>query len=146
MIRWKRKGDNPGIIRLVRAQLVPISPWYDERDKNLDGIIARRIRGGYTFVVSRVRSGAPIAFVHFIVRGELLFIDLLAVDGASQGRGWGTELMRRAESFGRSRGCSRVRLYVDEGNAKGLRFYLRLGYETVRHAAELRAIELAKPL
>jgi ribosomal protein S18 acetylase RimI-like enzyme len=136
----------PGIVRLVRTQLVPLSPWHRPRDRRLYGEIVRRLREGETLVASRSRSGDPFAFLHLIVRDSTLFVDLLAVDPSRQNRHWGTELMRRAEEYGLGKGCELAQLYVDEGNDKAHRFYRRLGYRTVRHVEELRCYQLEKPL
>ncbi|MGG1312661.1 MULTISPECIES: GNAT family N-acetyltransferase [Cohnella] len=146
MIRWKNKRDIPGIVRLVRSQLVPISPWFHPRDKRLYDIVSRRIQSGSTLVASQSRSGSPFAFVHFNIRQDRLFIDLLAVDAAFQGRRWGTELMMQAEAHGLGEGCTVAHLFVDEKNERALRFYRRLGYKVARHVKELHCFELFKPL
>jgi ribosomal protein S18 acetylase RimI-like enzyme len=79
-------------------------------------------------------------------KGPALFIDLLAVDSSVQNKNWGTELMTRAETYGRRKGCTFSQVLVDEGNTRALRFYHRLGYHTVRAIQQLKVIELAKPL
>ncbi|MBO9600203.1 MAG: GNAT family N-acetyltransferase [Cohnella sp.] len=146
MIRWKQQGDARGIVELVRRQLVPLSPWQHPRDGKLRFEVARRLRRGPTFVASRTRQSAPFGFVHFEIRGSVLFVDLLAVDSRHQNRRWGTELMTRAESYGRKKGCTVARLFVDEGNARGLRFYRRLGYQSLAYIEELKAYHMHKSL
>jgi len=146
VIRWKNPRDTPGIVRLVRTQLVPLSPWHHPGDSRLYGEVVRRLREGETLVVSQGRRSQPLAFLHLIVRGTTLFIDLLAVDPAYQNRHWGTALMRRAEEYGLSKGCTGAMLYVDEDNDRAHGFYRRLGYRTVRHIKELRCYQLEKPL
>nr|WP_238357599.1 GNAT family N-acetyltransferase [Cohnella zeiphila] len=136
----------PGIVRLVRTQLVPLSPWHHPRDRRLYGDVVRRLREGATLVVSSSRSSDPFAFLHMIVKDSTLFVDLLAVDPSQQNRHWGTALMRRAEEYGISKGCTNALLFVDEGNDKAHRFYNRLGYRTVQHVGELRCYRLEKPL
>jgi ribosomal protein S18 acetylase RimI-like enzyme len=79
-------------------------------------------------------------------RGTILFIDLLAVESTEQNRHWGSELMTRAETYGRKKGCTLSHLFVDEGNTRAIRFYHRRGYRPVRAIQNLRVIELAKPL
>jgi ribosomal protein S18 acetylase RimI-like enzyme len=146
MIRWKQQGDARGIVELVRKQLVPISPWQHPRDGRLRLEVVRRLRRGPTFVVSRTRRSSPFAFVHIEIRGSVLFVDLLAVDSRHQNRQWGTELMKRAESYGRKKGCTVAYLFVDEGNARGIRFYKRLDYQVLAYIDSLKAYHMHKSL
>lgn len=146
MIRWKQQGDIGGIVELVRKQLVPLSPWQHPRDEKLRFEVARRLRKGPTFVVSRTRQSSPFGFVHIEVRGSVLFVDLLAVDSRHQNRRWGTELMKRAEEYGRKRGCTMSHLFVDEGNERGVRFYERNGYRIATHVEVMKAFHMKKPL
>ncbi|WP_158602263.1 GNAT family N-acetyltransferase [Cohnella endophytica] len=146
MIRWRQPRDDKGIVELVRTQLVPISPWQHPRDSRLHYEIARRMRRGATLVVAETRRSSPFGFLHMEFRGTVLFIDLLAVDSSRQNKHWGTALMRRAEQYGRKKGCTTSRIFVDEGNYRALRFYARLGYTTIRTIDALKVIEVAKPL
>jgi len=73
-----------------------------------------------------------------------MLLDLLAVDRNSQGQGWGTALLRQAESYARSRGYREMKLFVDEANVKARRFYARLGYYEERYVPSLSYIGLAK--
>ncbi len=146
MIRWKRPRDTRSIVRLVRSELVPVSPWHHPRDARLYDEVSRRLRNGATLVASRSGSSEPFGFVHLVVQDQTLFIDLLAVDSAYQNRHWGRDLMRRAEEYGQAHGCRMAMLYVDEGNEKAQRFYLRLGYSPVRHLEALKCYQMEKPL
>jgi len=146
MIRWKQQGDTKGIVELVRKQLVPLSPWQHPSATGLRMEVVRRLRRGPTFVASRTRQSPPFGFVHIEIRGSVLFVDLLAVDVRHQNRSWGTELMRRAESYGRKKGCTVAYLFVDEGNARGIRFYRRLGYESLAYVDALKAYHMHKSL
>jgi ribosomal protein S18 acetylase RimI-like enzyme len=146
LIRWRQQSDDKGIVELVRTQLVPISPWQHPRDWRLHDDITRRLRRGATLVAARSLRSAPFAFLHMEFHGTTLFIDLLAVNSSEQNRHWGSELMTRAEKYGRKKGCTLSHLFVDEGNTRALRFYHRLGYHPVRAIPNLKVIELAKPL
>jgi len=146
MIRWKQQGDERAIVELVRKQLVPISPWQHPRDGRLRIDVLRRLRRGPTFVVANSLKSPPIAFVHIEIRGTVLFVDLLAVDARHQNRQWGTALMKRAEAYGRKRGCTTAYLFVDEGNSRGVRFYRRNGYEVLAHVEALKAYHMHKSL
>lgn len=144
MIRWRQSRDDNGITELVRTQLVPISPWQHPKDSHLNSEISRRMRRGATLVVARTRRSPPLGFLHMEFRNHTLFIDLLAVDSKYQNRHWGTELMLRAEEYGRKKGCAMSRVFVDEDNTRALNFYHRLGYHTLRALEALRVIELVK--
>jgi ribosomal protein S18 acetylase RimI-like enzyme len=146
VIRWMRPRDMRGIVRLVRTQLVPVSPWHHPRDSRLHSEIASRLREGCTLVASNRRSEEPFAFLHLVVQDSVLFIDLLAVDTSKQNRHWGTELMARAEEYGVKKGCRKAMLFVDEENDRAHRFYNRLGYTTIKHVSSLRCYRLEKPL
>nr|WP_245347185.1 GNAT family N-acetyltransferase [Cohnella lubricantis] len=135
-----------GIVRLVRTQLVPLSPWQHPRDGRLYDEIKERLRVGNTLVAVKNRFGEPIGFLHLIVQDSSLFIDLLAVDPNQQNRHWGTQLMQRAEEFGRAHSCRIAYLYVDEGNYRGQRFYKRIGYETTQYVKELRCYRMEKAI
>lgn len=144
VIRWKQPRDTRSIVRLVRTQLVPVSPWHHSRDGRLYNEVSQRLRHGDTLVASRSRSSEPHGFLHLVIQDETLFIDLLAVDSLYQNRRLGTELMQRAEEHGILNGCRRALLYVDESNDKAHRFYRRLGYVTVRHLEALKCYQLEK--
>lgn len=144
LIRWKRPHDLHGIVRLVRTQLVPLSPWAHPRDGRLRDEIEDRLRAGYTLVAAKSRFSEPFGFLHLVVQDSSLFIDLLAVDPDQQNRHWGTELMKRAEEFGRANGCRTAYLYVDEGNYRGQRFYKRRGYVITQYVKELHCYRMEK--
>ena len=56
----------------------------------------------------------PFGFLHMEFHDKTLFIDLLAVDSRYQNKHWGTELMIRAEQYGRKKGCTMSHVFVDE--------------------------------
>jgi ribosomal protein S18 acetylase RimI-like enzyme len=146
LIRWFRRGDEDAIVRLVKEELVPLTQRPGMRDGRLRREIAERLRRGTTMVASRTAGSEPFAFVHLEVRQSVLFVDLLAVDSAEQNRRWGTRLMAEAERYGLARGCREARLFVDDTNERGIRFYAKLGYAGVRHLPDARCYELVKPL
>jgi ribosomal protein S18 acetylase RimI-like enzyme len=146
LIRWRQLRDDKGIVELVRTQLVPISPWQHPRDSRLHSQITRRIRRGATLVVSQSRRSSPIGFLHMQFRNKTLFIDLLAVDSRHQSKQWGTALMIIAENYGRFKGCNTSHVFVDEDNYRALRFYHRIGYNTLQAIPSLKVVQLAKSL
>jgi ribosomal protein S18 acetylase RimI-like enzyme len=52
-----------------------------------------------------------------------LFVDVLAVDTAYQGRGIGSFVLEQLEHLARVRGCTHIVLEVAENNESALRFY-----------------------
>ncbi|MXP65138.1 GNAT family N-acetyltransferase [Roseomonas sp. M0104] len=57
---------------------------------------------------------------------DWMFIELLAVPEALQGRGLGAELMRRAEAVAVERGCAGI--WLDTFSFQARPFYEKLGY------------------
>jgi len=146
LIRSRQPRDDNGIVELVRTELIPISPWQHPRDSRLHSEITQRIRKGATLVAAQSRRSAPLGFLHMEFHQTVLFIDLLAVNSRYQGRQLGTELMLKAEQFGRKKGCTISHILVDNNNFRALRFYHRLGYHTQRALPALKVLELVKSL
>jgi len=146
LIRWRRIRDDKAIVELVRTQLVPISPWQHPRDGRLHADIVKRLRKGATLVASKTDRSPPLGFLHMEFRHPKLFIDLLAVDSRHQNKKFGTALMQRAEIYGRSQGCVASHVFVDDHNYRALRFYRRLGYDTLSVIPSLKVVELVKSL
>jgi ribosomal protein S18 acetylase RimI-like enzyme len=146
MIRWRRGSDEDAIMQLVRKELVPISRFPGIRSRHLRKDIARRLQRGHTLVAADSLRGKPFGFVHMEIHGPVLFIDLLAVDSAKQNRKWGTYLMKAAEAFGTAIGCTEARLFVDDTNVRGLRFYQKLGYSVIWHISAGSCYDMGKPL
>ncbi|MGM1048513.1 MAG: GNAT family N-acetyltransferase [Bacillota bacterium] len=145
MIRYRKPGqDDAAILQLIESQLVPLS---NLSPKELDTIrkdIPTRLRRGVTLVASPNQEGNVIAFIHFMLHGELLYIDMLAVAPAAQRKRLGISLMKHAEGFALSRGCKRAKVMVDLGNQKGLSFYQKLGYSIVRIITPSQCYEMEK--
>lgn len=145
MIRYRNPQlDDPIILQLIESQLVPLSHL---NPKELDLIrkeIPTRLRRGVTFVATKNREEKALAFVHFMLHGELLYIDMLAVAPSAQRKRLGISLMEQAENFALSRGCKRAKVMVDVGNDKGLSFYQKLGYKIIRMITTSHCYEMEK--
>jgi ribosomal protein S18 acetylase RimI-like enzyme len=148
MIRSRKPMmDDGDIIRLIRQELLPLNPpglrpRYSNRD------MTKRMDRGVTFVwvpdkasVSRV-----CGFVTCIPRDRELFIDMLALDRNTQGRGIGALLLHKAEQLGMARGCSHTRLYVNDRNIRGIRFYQKHGMYTIWHDPTILSYVMEKPI
>ncbi|CAI6078488.1 GNAT family N-acetyltransferase [Cohnella sp. JJ-181] len=144
MLRWLKHGDLRAIVRIVRRELIPLSPHPHPEGRKLRKEMESRLAQGETLVAAE--GGKPCAFLHLIIQQQTLFVDLLAVDGSRQSKGYGTRLMKRAEQHAAARGCLRAMLYVDEGNEAGVRFYRRLGYNVVAYHETLKCYEMFKRL
>lgn len=145
MIRYRSpEHDDPQIFQLIESQLVPLSHLSPKELDKVRREIPVRLRRGVTFVASSGTENRVVGFVHFMMHGELLYIDMLAVAPDAQRKCWGASLMRQAEDFARSRGCKRAKVMVDLGNDKGLSFYLKFGYRMVRIITPSQCYELEK--
>ncbi|CAM2988954.1 GNAT family N-acetyltransferase [Paenibacillus sediminis] len=147
MIRYRRpKQDDPVIIRLIETELVPLSHLPKDELMKIKKDLPKRLSGGVTLVASKQYESGAIGFVHFMLHGDLLYIDLMAVTPAEQGKRHGKMLMAHAENFACSRGCIRAKVMVDAGNEQGHSFYKKMGYYTVRFIPQTQCFELEKML
>lgn len=62
-----------------------------------------------------------------------LYVDILFIDTAFRGRDIGTQLLQKAESWAKKRGCRYAHLVTFSFQARG--FYKKLGYELHGEAA-----------
>ena len=146
MIRNRRRAsDDKTILRLIRDELIPLNPPH-LRPRWSEREITRRLDRGATFVW--VPDGKPYAraagFLTAIVRGDELFVDMLALDRGFQGRGAGGALLQRAENYGVQRGCKVMRLYVNDDNERGIRFYRKHGMTAVWYEASFQSYVMEK--
>ncbi|MFI2856414.1 GNAT family N-acetyltransferase [Paenibacillus sp. JSM ZJ436] len=145
IIRYRHPGlDDPAIVQLIETQLVPLTHLKPKEVEVIRKDMPARLRRGVTFVACRDSGEAPVGFIHFMLHGELMYIDMLAVAPAAQRRRFGAALMEQAEGFARSRGCRLAKVMVDAGNRKGLRFYHKLGYQIIRTHSTSHCYELEK--
>ena len=146
MIRARRPAaDDKEIFRLVRQELIPLNPPH-LRPRWSSREMKRRLDRGTTFVW--VPDGMPYAgaagFLTAVVRGEELFVDMLALGREFQGAGAGGALLRRAERYGVERGCKAMRLYVNDDNERGIRFYRKHGMAPVWYEERFQSYVMEK--
>lgn len=147
MIRYRRpKQDDPVIYRLIENELVPYSHLSNTDLEAVRKDLPLRLSRGVTLVASSSYEEDPCAFIHFMIHGDLLYIDMMAVAPAHQRKRHGKTLLSQAESFAASRGCSRAKVMVDAGNERARLFYQRLGYVTSRFIPLSLCYEMNKPL
>lgn len=147
MIRYRRpKQDDPIILNLIDNELVPYTHMEaSELDKVIKEL-PKRLTRGVTLVVSPYYEADPVAFIHFMIHGELLYIDMMAVKPEEQGKRHGKSLMAHAENFAITRECKRAKVMVDGGNPRAHLFYNQLSYNTIRYNHHSQCYELEKDL
>jgi ribosomal protein S18 acetylase RimI-like enzyme len=147
MIRYRRpKQDDPVIYALIDKELVPQSHLPAAELEKIKRDLPERMKRGVTLVASPQYDADPVAFIHFMIHGELLFIDMIAVDRKHQHKRYGKSLMSQAENFAASRGCTRSKVMVDAGNSRAHLFYSKLGYQTLRFLPPTQCYEMEKSL
>lgn len=146
MIRKRMAQDNATIFRLIEQELVPLSHLSVQEMDQIRKELPRRLNRGITFVACRPDNAQVVGFIHVMLHGELLYIDLIAISSAHQDKRYGKKLLEHAEQYGRIRRCKRAKVMVDEDNIRGIRFYLRHQYHILRFVALSRCYELEKSL
>ncbi len=140
------KLDDGAIMKLIDTQLVPLSHMSEKEIHKIRKEIPLRMNRGMTFVISPEPNKAAVAFIHFLMHGELLYVDMMAVSPKEQRKRYGHTLLDKAENFARSRGCRKSKVMVDEGNTKGTQFYQKNGYQMLRYIMISRCYEMEKRL
>lgn len=146
MIRKRITQDNTVIFRLIEQELVPLSHLSAQEMEQIRKELPRRLNRGVTFVACSPDHAQVVGFIHVMLHGELLYIDLIAISSAHQGKHYGKKLLEYAEHYGRVRRCRRAKVMVDEDNIRGIHFYLRHQYHMLRYVALSRCHELEKLL
>lgn len=146
MIRKRLAANDDRVIhRLVVEQLLPFSRLYQSGTSITFSEIRKRLNHNKTFVAAKGYK-QPYGFISVIRKSNVLFVDMLAVDPRAQGRGWGKELMKVAEEYGRSERCRTAELFVDDSNPKALGFYSSKGYEVEDYLPELGCYRMSKKI
>ncbi|WP_210516927.1 GNAT family N-acetyltransferase [Hymenobacter terricola] len=73
-------------------------------------------------------EGELLGSFHVQARGPLVYLSMLAVNPAGQGRGVGKFLLRAAEDYGRQHGCTISKMTVISVRAELIAYYERQGY------------------
>jgi Acetyltransferases len=145
-LRVRKPSDDKELVRLIRAELIPLSHTARPLDARIVRELPLRFRRGVTYVAVPSKYAPPAGFVHFEVLDSQLMIHMLVTNPMHRRRGIGQKLMQWAEAFGATRQCGISRLYVDLANVSGQRFYAKLGYRAVRYVPDMQLYELIKPL
>ena len=147
MIRYRRpKQDDPVIYKIIEKELVPHSNLPKAELEKIRKDLPSRMKQGVTLVAAPDYDASPVGFIHFMIHGDLLYIDMIAINRNHQHKRYGKSLMAYAENFAGSRGCTRSKVMVDGGNTRAHQFYNRLGYQTLRYIEQTQCFELEKKM
>ncbi len=146
MLRKRRAlTDDRALLSIVSSELLPLTRRSQPDAKFNKKLVKKRFSEGNTFVAVN-RAGAIRGFITYVIAKDVLFIDMLAVHPAAQGKGWGTRLMEKAERAGKKANCQDAILYVDRDNEPGKAFYRKLGYRQERYVDKLKCYLFSKSL
>lgn len=147
MIRYRRpKQDDPIIYKLIKQELVPYSHLSPQELNQVILDLPKRMSRGTTLVSSFQYESDPIAFIHFMVHGKLLYIDMIAVSAQYRRQQVGKALLAHAEHFAASRSCTSSKLTVEQGNTRAERFYANFGYSRTKNLTHIQCFEMTKVL
>lgn len=122
-IRDYNEADRDAVVALWQAAGLT-RPWNDPAKD-----ISRKAgdRNGW-FLVGEL-NGQIVASAMISHDGHRGSVYYLAVSPQHQGRGYGAEMMCRAEFLLRDAGCPKINLMVREDNSEVISFYENHGYE-----------------
>jgi ribosomal protein S18 acetylase RimI-like enzyme len=90
-----------------------------------------------------------IGLIETVPEGDALLIVNVAVDPECQGRGFGVQLMRHAESIAREAGLGGTRLYTNKLMVENIALYEALGYafeKETHHDHGVVAVHMTRPV
>ena len=128
--------DDSVIYKLILEEIAPFSREFNDSSVLTLTSIRKRLRNNVTFVMAK-GNRRPVGFITMFCKNRVLYVDMLAISGQTQGRGLGKKLLLAGESFGKRKACKKAQLLVDESNPKAIGFYQAMGFEAVRYLAEV---------
>jgi len=90
--------------------------------------IRRKLDAAPELFLVGILDSQPVASVMAGYEGHRGWINYLAVAPAERGKGYGRQIMERAEQLLRERGCPKINLQVRSANREVIEFYRRLGF------------------
>ncbi|GAB6188093.1 hypothetical protein JCM17478_35950 [Thermopirellula anaerolimosa] len=94
-------------------------------ERSLSGELADATYGGFS------SSGDLVAFIALRTEADGVRITLLSVMPQYQGRGFGTAMVRQAESFATDRGAQALLVATSAENTGAVSFYQRMGFRRI---------------
>ena len=125
-IRAAGAGDVPRIVRLLNAAFAMERAFID-RDRTSVAEIADHLNTGLFFVVD-AGEGTLAACMYLAQRGDRMYLGMLAVSPAYQGRGLGRLMMAAAERHAVSLGCHAIDIRIVDRRTELPPFYRALGF------------------
>jgi GNAT superfamily N-acetyltransferase len=150
LVRPYQPDDRETVLALADRLTVGVAPWRDA-DAVVAAVrdwVAGSVRvageGRGALLVAADDDGKVLGFVSVAERrhfaGDLdAYVGELVTAAGAEGRGVGRELLERAEAWARERGYRRITLETGARNARALRLYEHLGWES-------EDVRLSKPL
>ena len=129
-------SDDVGSIVILVNRAFAIESFFKTGDRTDEAGIRELLQHGPFLLLTE--GDNLIAGVHVELRGERIYIGMLAVDPAKQKLGIGARMMREAEDFGRSAGCKFADLRVVSVRPELPLIYHKLGY--VENGVESAAV------
>jgi predicted N-acetyltransferase YhbS len=126
VIRTADIGDVPALVALLNAAFAMERDFVD-RDRTSDAEIAELMQSG-TFLVADGAAGATAACVYVERRGARLYMGMLAVDPALQGRGLGRRMIAAVENRASESGCSGIDIKIVDRRVELPPLYRSLGF------------------
>jgi len=152
LLRHATPSDVGSITTLVNRAFA-IESFFKSGDRTDEPQIRELLQHGPFLLLTA--HDTLIAGVHLELRGERIYIGMLAVDPARQKLGIGARMMREAEDFGRRAGCKFADIRVVSVRPELPLIYGKLGYTEsgVESAAVIKTaimpvhfVTMSKPL
>ena len=125
-LRTATTDDVPKIAALLNVAFA--MEWdFINRDRTSAEEIARYFESGTFFVVDG-GSGALASCMYLEQRGDRMYLGMLAVSPAAQGRGIGRQMMAAAERHAASLGCGAIDIRIIDRRTELPPFYRSLGF------------------
>lgn len=134
-IDFASEADLPAMVNLLHELFTLESDFKPEREKQIAGLqlILDTPQIGQLFVlrVDGVVAGMANALITAsTAQGtRVLLLEDVIVSRSHRAAGLGRQLVEHVCAWAKAQGMSRVTLLADQGNAKALAFYDRLGFE-----------------
>jgi GNAT superfamily N-acetyltransferase len=126
LIRQADSRDVASITAVVGAAYAPYVPRMDRRPAPMNADYAALVSAGEVWVA--VSDERIVGVLVIRPRDGSLELENVAVEPASQGRGYGRALISRAEERARELGLPTVTLHTNEAMVENLQLYPQLGY------------------
>jgi GNAT superfamily N-acetyltransferase len=119
-------ADVPRIVALLNAAFAMERDFVD-RDRSSAAEITQYLVSG-TFLVVDGDGGTLASCMYLEQRGERMYLGMLAVDPAEQGRGLGRQMMAAAERHAASLACGAIDIRIVDRRTELPPFYRSLGF------------------